>query len=45
VVEQGFPLESKDDDIIDLVKSFEPATNAVFAKVDAVEILHALLDP
>jgi len=34
VVEQGFWLESKDDDIIDLVESFEPVANAVLAKVD-----------
>jgi len=45
VAEQGFPPESKDDDIVDLVKSFEPAANAVLAKVDEDEILHACLDP
>jgi hypothetical protein len=45
VVEQGFLLESKDDDIIDLVESFEPTTNVVLAKVDMDEILHACLYP
>ena len=34
VVELGFVLESKDDDIIDLVESFEPTANAVLGKVD-----------
>ena len=34
VAEQGFSLESKNDDIIDLVESFKPATNAVLPKVD-----------
>ena len=43
--EQGFSLESKDNDIIDLVKSFELATNTILAKVDVDEILHAHLDP
>ena len=41
----GFPLESKDDDIVDLVESFELVSNAVLAKVDVDEILHACLDP
>ena len=45
VVDQGFPLKSKDDDIVDLVKSFEPTANAVLAKVDVDEIMHARLDP
>ena len=36
----GFPLESKDDDIVDLVKSFEPATNAVLVKVDEHDPRH-----
>ena len=45
MVEQGFWLESKDDDIIDLVESFEPAANAILAKVDVDEIVHARLDP
>ena len=45
VAEQGFPPESKDDDIVDLVKSFELATNTILAKVDVDEILHAHLDP
>ena len=38
-------LGSKDDDIDDLVESFEPAANAVLAKVDMELILHACLDP
>jgi hypothetical protein len=45
VVEQGFLPESKDDDIVDLIESFEPATNSLLAKVDVDEILHARLDP
>ena len=45
MVEQGFLLESKDDDIVDLVESFELAANTVLAKVDKDEILHACLDP
>ena len=36
--------ESKDDDIIDLVESFELATNAILAKVDVDKIVHAHLD-
>jgi hypothetical protein len=45
VVEQSFLLVSKDDDIDDLVKSFELATNTILAKVDVELILHAILDP
>jgi hypothetical protein len=45
VVEQGFPLHSTDDDIADLIESFEPAANAILLKVDVDEILHANLDP
>ena len=45
VAEQGFPPCSTDDDITDLIKSFEPATNAVLLKVDVDEILHANLNP
>ena len=45
VAEQCFSLESKDDDIIDLAESFESTANAVLAKVDVDEILHALLNP
>ena len=41
VTEQGFLPGLKDDDINDLIKSFELATNAVLAKVDVDEILHA----
>ena len=45
MVEQGFPLGSTDDDIIDLNESFKPAANAVLAKVDVELILHAILNP
>ena len=38
-------MESKDDDIVDLVESFKPDTNAILAKVDVDEILHARLNP
>ena len=45
VVEQGFSLVSKDNDIDNLVESFDLATNVVLAKVDMELILHANLDP
>ena len=45
MVEQGFPLGSTDDDIIDLNESFKPAANVVLPKVDVELILHANLDP
>ena len=45
VVQQGFLLESKDNDIVDLVKSFELAGNTVLAKVDMDDILNTCLDP
>jgi hypothetical protein len=45
VAEQCFLPESKDDDIVDLVKSFKPPANIVLAKVDMDEILHTRLDP
>ena len=45
VAEQGFLSESKDDNIVNLIESFEPAANIVLAKVDVDEILHAHLDP
>ena len=45
VVEQGFPPHSTDDDIANLIESFEPAANAVLPKVDMDEILHANLNP
>jgi hypothetical protein len=45
MAEQGFLLRSKDNDIDDLVESFEPAANAILAKVDVEQILHASLDP
>jgi hypothetical protein len=38
VVEQGFPPGLMDDDIADLIESFEPAANAVLSKVD-VELI------
>ena len=44
VAEQGFPSESKDDNIVNLIESFEPAANVVLAKVDVDEILRAHLD-
>ena len=45
VVEQGYSPCLMDDDIIDLIKSFEPTANAILLKVDMDEILHANLDP
>jgi len=45
VAEQGFLLGSTDDDITNLIESFESATNAVLPKVDVDEILHANLNP
>jgi len=45
VAEQGFSLESKYDDIINLVESFELAGNAILAKVDMDEIVHAHINP
>ena len=45
VEEQGFPPRSTDDDIANLIESFEPAANAVLPKVDMDEVLHANLDP
>ena len=44
VAEQGFLSESKDDNIVNLIESFEPAANVVLAKVDVDEILRAHLD-
>jgi len=45
VAEQGFSPRSMDDDIADLIESFEPAANAILSKVDMDEILHVNLDP
>ena len=45
VAELGFLPRSMDDDIADLIQSFELAANAVLPKVDVDEILHANLDP
>jgi hypothetical protein len=45
VVAQGFPLGSTDDDIADLIESFEPATNTILPKVNVELIQHANLDP
>jgi hypothetical protein len=45
VVEQGFPPGSTNDEIANLIESFEPAANTVLPKVDVDEILHANLDP
>ena len=44
VAEQGFPLRSTDDDIADLIESFETVANVVKPKVDVDEILHDNLD-
>jgi len=45
VVEQGFPPCLMDDDIADLIESFEPAANVVSPKGDVDEIPHANLNP
>ena len=45
VVEQDFLPGSTDDDIADLIESFEPSANAILPNVDVDEILHANLDP
>jgi hypothetical protein len=45
VAEQGFPPRSAEDDITDLIESFELATNAILPKVDVDEILHADHNP
>ena len=45
VAEQGFLPHSMNNDIADLIKSFELAAIAVLAKVDMDEILLANLDP
>ena len=45
MAEQGFLPHFTDDDITDMIKSFELAANAVLPKVDVDEILHANLDP
>ena len=45
VANQGFLSGSMDDDIADLIESFEPAANTVLPKVDVDEILYANLYP
>ena len=45
VAEQGLTPCSMDDDITDLIESFESAANAILPKVDVDDILHANLDP
>ena len=45
VAEQGFLLGSTNDDIADLIESFEPAANVVLPKLDVELILHANLNP
>ena len=45
VAKQGFSPGSMDDDIADLIESFEAATNTVLLMVDIDEILHANLNP
>ena len=44
-VEQGFPLGSTNEAIVDLMESFKSATNTILPKVYVDEILHANLDP
>ena len=45
VVQQAFPPALEDEDYIDdLFKCFEPAANAILAKVNMDEILHDRLD-
>jgi hypothetical protein len=45
MAEHGFSLRSMDNDIADVIESFEPIANAVLPKVDVDEILHANFDP
>ena len=45
MAEQGFLPCSMDDDIADLIESFEPVANAILPKMVMDEILHANLDP
>ena len=45
VVQQAFPPAPKDEDNIDdLFKHVEPASNAILVKVNVDEILHGRLD-
>jgi hypothetical protein len=45
VAERGFSPRSTDDDITDLIESFESAANAILPMVDVDEFLHGNLDP
>ena len=45
VVEKGFLLGLKDDDINNIVDGLDAAANAVLAKVDMEKIQHAWLNP
>ena len=45
VAEQGFLSVLIDDDMADLIESFEPAANPILSKVDMELIMHANLDP
>ena len=45
VVEQGFSARSDNNEIDDLIKSLEPAANAILVKLNMEQILHARLDP
>ena len=45
VAEHGFSLRSMNDDITNLIESFEPTANAVLLKVDMELILYANLNP
>ena len=45
VVEQGFPPGTDDNEIYDLIESLKPAANAILAKLNMEQILHARLNP
>ena len=45
MVEQGFPSGWDDNEINDLIKSLQPATNGNLAKLNVEQILHAHLGP
>jgi hypothetical protein len=44
VVEQGFLLESNDNEIDDLIVSLRPATNGILVKLNMEQILHSHLN-
>ena len=45
MVEQGFSSGSDDNEIDNLIESLELATNAILAKLNMEQILHAHLNP